>query len=274
MRKKGYSITFVVMCLLAGCTNSTNNSDNTITVMENAYVNDEENNLDKDYESNLNRDDFDGIDDCTETNDTPGIDISPDISPFGDFSEEWIVSSLDEIRLTVDSHVDFVRFVGEGHSCLQIGIAYDKVPENTWHDHKEDYFIFEDGTPILYVDYNDIATGGDRIVFAEPTFEAHFEDVTFDGQDELVVYRGVNGMSGMKMYSAYEYIDGEYEFFPAFEWLYTYTVDSTNETIACFRTSGDSRNIEYTSVYKYENGEYVLVDEYAEQDGVRVDSHF
>ena len=62
--------------------------------------------------------------------------------------------------------------------------------------------------------------------------------------------------------------------FPAFEWLYTYTVDSTNETIECFRTSGDSRNIEYTSVYKYEDGEYLLVDEYAEQDGVRVDSHF
>ncbi len=60
------------------------------------------------------------------------------------------------------------------------------------------------------------------------------------------------------MYSAYEYKDGEYVFFPAFEWIYSYTVNTDNNTIECVRYSGDAEHLKYVTVYQYKDGKYVL----------------
>ena len=62
----------------------------------------------------------------------------------------------------------------------------------------------------------------------------------------------------MIMFSAYEYIDGEYVFFPAFEWIYSYTVNTENNTIECVRYSGDAEHLKYVAVYQYKDGKYVL----------------
>lgn len=194
-----------------------------------------------------------------------------DISSFGEYSDEWIDDAIQEISIDDDSKVGFVRYVDENRTCLQIGISYINPFSYTPYEHKEDYFIFKNGYKTLYVDYN---VGDYRWTFADHDFFAFFEDITFDGVEELIIPRGLNGMSQMNMFSAYELKDDEYSFIPSFENIFSYTVDQENKTIVSICTSGDSRNIQYTYIYKYENGEYVLVDEYAEQDGVRVDSHF
>ena len=185
-----------------------------------------------------------------------------DISGFGDFNEEWIKRSLLGVQITDDTEVEFVRWVDEDHTGLQIGIAYKELPEDRWFRHKEDLFIFSYDMDKLFVDYS--VEGPERIVYAEPTFKSHFEDVNFDGVKDLVISRGTNGMSGMEMYSAYVYIAGRYEFFEAFENMYSYTINPEDQTIECVRSSGDSENIIYTSIYKYSDGEFELIEERSE----------
>ena len=182
-----------------------------------------------------------------------------DLSEFGDFSEYWITESLLGVRITDDTEVEFVNWVDEDHTCLQIGIAYKEAPANQWFRHKEDLFIFSYDMDKLYVDYS--VDGPDRIVYSAPTFKSHFEDVNFDGVKDLVISRGTDVAGGMEMYSAYVYVKGKYEFFEPFDNMYSYTIDHENQTIECVRNSGDPENTIYTSVYKYTDGEYELIEE-------------
>ena len=181
---------------------------------------------------------------------------------FGDFSGEWIDEKIKEISITSAEEIEYVRWVDDTENALQIGIKYQMPSEDRWCDHKKDYFVFKDDCKPLLVDYSfEEKTGTDRMVFANPTFESHFEDVNFDGLDELIIHRGTNGNSGMEMYSAYELKDGEYVFFPAFEWIYSYTVNWDDKTIECVRTSGDSENKTYITTYSYEDGKYYKTGE-------------
>ena len=185
-----------------------------------------------------------------------------DLMDFGDFSGEWIDEKIKEISITSAEEIEYVRWVDDTENALQIGIKYKMPSEDRWCDHKKDYFVFKDDCKPLLVDYSfEEKTGTDRMVFANPTFESHFEDVNFDGSDELIIHRGTNGNSGMEMYSAYELKDGEYVFFPAFEWIYSYTVNWDDKTIECVRTSGDSENKTYITTYSYEDGKYYKTGE-------------
>ena len=192
------------------------------------------------------------------------VNSSIDISIFGDYSEKWIVDKTKEILISEDMEVEFVDWVDAEKTCLQIAIAYKEMPENRWTKHEEDYFIFKDDIKTLKVNYDFEHPGFEHPVWDAPTFISHFEDVNFDGVDEIIIHVGMNGFSGMQTYSAYEYKDGEYVYFSEFDnHIYSYEIDKVNETIICKRTSGDSQNILYTSVFKYENGDYVEIEETA-----------
>ena len=178
--------------------------------------------------------------------------------------EEWVNDKLRTIFFTRDVEINYVRWVDDEHTCLQLLIDYidSNIPEDHYLAHKEDVFIFKEDIEILRVEYSYTdAEGTDRMVFANPSFEAYFEDINFDGVDDLIIPRGTNGNSGMEMYSAYVLNGNEYVFFPEFENMYSYTVDKANKTITCEKSSGDSRDIKYTSTYKYEDGKYVLIEE-------------
>ena len=185
-----------------------------------------------------------------------------DIRDLGDFSEDWVEEKLKEVKITSAEEIEYVRWVDDEKNALQIGIRFEWPSEDRYTDHKRDIFVFKDAVKPLSVVYSvDEAGGQDRMVFADPTFEAHFEDVNFDGSDELIIQRGTNGMSSMVMYSAYELKDDEYVFFPAFEWIYSYTVNLDDRTIECVRTSGDSENKTYITTYTYEDGKYYKTGE-------------
>ena len=185
-----------------------------------------------------------------------------DIRDLGDFSEDWVEEKLKEVKITSAEEIEYVRWVDDEKNALQIGIRFEWPGEDRYTDHKRDIFVFKDAVKPLSVVYSvDEAGGQDRMVFADPTFEAHFEDVNFDGSDELIIQRGTNGMSSMVMYSAYELKDDEYVFFPAFEWIYSYTVNLDDRTIECVRTSGDSENKTYITTYTYEDGKYYKTGE-------------
>ena len=188
-----------------------------------------------------------------------------DISAWIDSDDEWIYEKSANIEIYNNAEIEFVRWVDEDKTCLQIGIAYKEKPKAHYYKHKEDYFIFKGEIETLQVRYAYwYLEGMDRWVFANPTFESHFEDINFDGVDELIIQRGINGNSEMIMFSAYEYKDGEYVFFPAFEWIYSYTVNTENNTIECVRYSGDAEHIKYVTVYQYVDGKYIISDEYVE----------
>lgn len=185
-----------------------------------------------------------------------------DLRDFGDFKEEWIKEKIKEISITSAEEIEYVRWVDDEKSTLQIGIKYERPREDRETDHKKDIFVFKDDIKPLTVDYSFTdKTGYARIVFADPTFESHFEDVNFDGEDELIIHRGTNPKGGLEMYSAYELKNGEYVFFPAFEWMYSYTVNEKDKTIECVRMGGAFKDKIIKSTYSYEDGEYFKIDE-------------
>ena len=204
------------------------------------------------------------VDDNYSTDKDSESKIAIDLSGFGDYSEKWIVDKTKEILISEDMEVEFVDWVDADKTCLQIAIAYKEMPEDRWTKHEEDYFVFKDDIKTLKVNYDFEHPGFEHPVWDAPTFISHFEDVNFDGVDEIIIHVGMNGFSGMQTYSAYEYKDGEYVYFSAFDnHIYSYKIDKANETIICKRTSGDSQNILYTTVFKYENGDYVEIEETA-----------
>ena len=205
-----------------------------------------------------------GDDNASEIDSNTEVNSSIDISIFGDYSEKWIVDKTKEILISEDMEVAIVDWVDADKTCLQIAIAYKEMPEDRWTKHEEDYFVFKDDIKTLKVNYDFEHPGFEHPVWDHPTFRSHFEDVNFDGVDDIIIHVGMNGFSGMQTYSAYEYKDGEYVYFSAFDnHIYSYKIDKVNETIICKRTSGDSQNILYTTVFKYENGDYVEIEETA-----------
>ena len=268
MRLKKEIAFFMIIFLLstAGCVVDNDSEANT-----DSYSTNVTNDIDIREEDNIFQGDNDNsssIDSNGDSEDIKDMSIKKvhlDISAWIDSDDEWIYEKTKEIEIYNNAEIEFVRWVDEDKTCLQIGIAYKEKPENQHSKHKEDCFVFKDDVKNLRVDYSyDFDRGTYRWVFANPTFESHFEDINFDGVDELIIQRGINGNSEMIMFSAYEYKDGEYVFFPAFEWIYSYTVNTENNTIECVRYSGDAEHIKYVTIYQYVDGKYIISDEYVE----------
>lgn len=268
MRLKKEIAFFMIIFLLstAGCAvdnDSEANTDSYSTNVTNDIDIREEDNIFQGDNDNSSSIDSNG--DSEDIKDTSFKKMQLDISAWIDSDEEWIYEKSANIEIYNNAEIEFVRWVDEDKTCLQIGIAYKEKPKAHYYKHKEDYFIFKGEIETLQVRYAYwYLEGMDRWVFANPTFESHFEDINFDGVDELIIQRGINGNSEMIMFSAYEYKDGEYVFFPAFEWIYSYTVNTDNNTIECVRYSGDAEHIKYVTVYQYVDGKYIISDEYVE----------
>lgn len=148
-------------------------------------------------------------------------------------SDQNLKKSIQEcVQLKEDTEIDFVEWVDEEKKCMRVSIQYIQQPENLWYNHVEDYFFFvkEDETEILYVDYSN---DGKLIreVWENPDFSAHFEDVNFDGQADLIISLGVNGAAYGEQYCAYLYTEEGYEYCPSFEYLCRYSVDYPNKQI-------------------------------------------
>lgn len=147
---------------------------------------------------------------------------------------------IDAIRHNVmydaDTRIESYEWVNEEKSCLRIRIQYKIQPENSYR-HKEDYFFFcgqKDDIQVLYVDYPSKDYRNiekDRYVWDACDFNAYFEDVTFDGHADLVIFLGHAGVHGTDIHGAYIYENGHYCYEPAFEDIPNYEIDTENEVI-------------------------------------------
>lgn len=109
-------------------------------------------------------------------------------------------------------------------------------------------------------DYENI--NKDRYVWDACDFNAYFEDVTFDGHDDLIISLRHAGVHGTCTYGAYIYENNSYRYESSFENIPNYEIDTENKCINGYNV--DSAVSTTYFVYKYYNGEFVQVSENSE----------
>lgn len=157
----------------------------------------------------------------------------------------------------------------DGNPVLHVKIQYKEQPENAYQ-HKEDYFLFmtqdDEISQVLAVDYGD---KGIHIGLDEETecagnhslgegcgFDAHFEDVTFDGRKDLII--SVGNSRHAAYYCAYICEDDGFRYEKTFEHIPSYEVKSDEKVICGSDTDGMGWFADMT--YEYKDGKFVLTD--------------
>lgn len=166
--------------------------------------------------------------------------------------------------------VDKVVQVKEGEKLekaewIEEGILFRVAVERTEaipheYSHLRDYiFVKKDGVKwfeVVYpskLDFDD----PDRYVNSGCNFSVRYEDVTFDGNADVLISLGDAGPN--RVFCAYVYEDGEFCYKKSFENIPFSHVDYEEKTIIGFITDGYS--YQYEAEYAYEDGEFVLKSE-------------
>lgn len=189
---------------------------------------------------------------------TLGEDVSHKQDAYSDYGiiDENLQDVIDEnVVLTKDTMIASYEWVDEDKNCLRIRVQYKDNQLGSIQKHKEDYFIFinEVNTveQVLHVEYDDKEIG------YACDYTAYFEDVTFDGKKDLLIWLGDGRYAGY--YCAYVYEDGQYRYEKTFESIPDYEVDEEEHVIHGW--NGVSANEETEYVYEYKNGTFVLIYE-------------
>lgn len=161
------------------------------------------------------------------------------------------------VTLTDDTEIERWEMLDHnGENILRIRVGYNQDDlRGTIQGHKEDYFIFLNGNGearyVLQVGYEDKTLGW------VCDYSAHFEDVTFDGNDDLLIYLGDGHYS--HHYCAFIYENGQYRYEKSFEVIPHYELDMENQVIRA--NDGLSATEEVDYIFEYKNGEFVLTEE-------------
>ncbi len=153
-------------------------------------------------------------------------------------------------------------------NILHVKIQYKELQEDMYR-HKEDYFIFiKDGDvfQVLPVDYSD---KGIHLRYNEGTpcegnhelgegcsFDAHFEDVTFDGNEDLLIW--VGNSRHASYYCAYVYENGIFRYERTFEHISSYQIDDQNKMIRSTDMKENGEQLEL--LYKFVDGKFVEIE--------------
>lgn len=192
----------------------------------------------------------------TETNSSDEPDVEENqpaqISDKVDEKAEPYIDAY--ITLSDDTEIEYCNWMEYGEEqVLRVAIQYKEQPENDYR-HKEDYFLFitQDGdvSNIIEVNYEDKNIG------AACGFDAHFEDVTFDGKEDLLIFIGY--FKSTKFYCAYINENGEFRYESTFEHIPSYVVDTEKEVI--YGSATYSATSFYDVTYKYINGEFLIIE--------------
>lgn len=176
------------------------------------------------------------------------------------------------VALTNDTEIERWEMLNHnGENILRIRVGYHQDDlRGTIQGHKEDYFIFINGDQesVLQVGYEDKDIG------MACSYDAVFEDVTFDGNDDLLIWMGDFGPSSI--YCAFIYENGQYRYEESFENIPSYRVDTKNHVISGTSRNSATSHTYYT--YEYQNGEFVEVEERTieleYQDGVYFENEY
>lgn len=175
----------------------------------------------------------------------------PQAIQLADMIDEYVV-------LSDDTEIEACEWVNGAKTCLRVRVQYREYPPDNYR-HREDWFFFLEGEDIqaLYVDYPDKDWENvekDRYVWDACDFEAHLEDVTFDGREDLVISLGQSGNRGDYIYGVYVYEDGFYQYKPGFEEIPNYETDEDEQVIRGWSLDGPCSAATY--IYKYEDGDF------------------
>lgn len=174
------------------------------------------------------------------------------------------------ITLSDDTEIEYCNWMEYGEEqVLRVAIQYKEQPENDYR-HKEDYFLFisQDGDVlnVIEVNYEDkglgMADGMETDCATQHQlgwacdFDAHFEDVTFDGEEDLLIFVGDGRCD--RHYCAYIYENGEFRYERTFEHIPVGVVDTEKEVIYGSTTNSATSFTDVT--YKYINREFLIIE--------------
>ena len=188
-------------------------------------------------------------------------------SLFKNITNTKLIEAIEEnVILNDDTEIESYEWIDEKETCLRVRLQYKEKPADNYR-HKEDYFFFlnDDNIQVLYVDYPNKDYENidkDRYVWDACDFNAYFEDVTFDGYDDLIIFLGHAGVHGTCIYGAYIYENNSYRYESSFENIPNYEIDTENKCINGYNV--DSAVSTTYFVYKYDNGEFIQVSENSE----------
>lgn len=172
------------------------------------------------------------------------VQIDPEIMPY---IEEYV-------ELAEDTKVTGYEWLQYGNErVLRIKIEYQEQPLDR-HINKEDYFLFlkddETVSQVLLVDYEGKELGwGGRL-------EAYFEDVTFDGKEDLIISLGNSKYASH--YCAYVYENNEFRYERTFEEIPSYEIDMDKKVI--YGLESNKWRQFYDTTYEYQNGRFVCTN--------------
>lgn len=171
------------------------------------------------------------------------------------YSNDEEIDAVIENQFVIDESkmIEYCEWLDEAHSIYRISVGSVDEPADEY-SHLEDYFFVKSSKDVRYfkVDYpskND-SLESDRYVYDACDFTAYYEDVTFDGEKDIVISLGHQGASGTEVHCAYVYDDGEYIYKKSFEEIPNYRIDTNEKCII-----GTYEEIE--SKYLYVDGEFV-----------------
>lgn len=164
---------------------------------------------------------------------------------------QFLKAVADELKISDDELIENVRWLNEEQSVLQIMIG-EKQSGQVKHERDVIYYSFENQISSFDIDYN---VDGHRQPDENANYYAYLEDVTFDGQDDILISLGgdLKDESSADKYARsclYECKEGKYEYNDKFEVLGEYSVKDFYKSICCEQ---DGINI----TYMYVDGEYV-----------------
>jgi len=192
--------------------------------------------------------------------------VVQDSSPLGETDSDdalfEIKALMDEsIVLSDSTEIEKYEWINEEQTCLRVGVQYKEQPEHDYR-HKEDLFLFftKDGEicDMLYVDYPEHGFENMekmRYTWDACDFSAHLEDVTFDGEEDLLIFLGYQGVHATQVYCAYIHRNGTYEYESSFEQIPNYEVDREAGLIKGYARNSADSYVDYE--YAYEDGAFV-----------------
>lgn len=174
-----------------------------------------------------------------------------------------------------DERIEYKDWISKEQNCYRVGIGYREEPENEY-SHKRDYFFYKDEDKIMpiVVEYPSVSDlNADRYVYNACDFEAELIDVTFDGNEDLLISLGHAGAQGAAVYCAYIYTKDGFMYDASFEDICNYEIDAENQLIlgnyrdnastyveSKYRYNSDAHKFELTECkyieYDQETGEY------------------
>ena len=187
--------------------------------------------------------------------------------------EDFYSQVKSTVNLVDGEEIEFTEWI-EDEICYRVAVCRTEEVDGEYK-HLSDYIFINNGTtkyikvtyPSKSEDYD-----VDRYVYDACDFEVKYEDVTFDGNKDVVISLGHAGSKGTQIACAYVYEDGEFVYKKSFELIPNYVIDEEEKCVRgwLYDPAGYDNNF----IYEYIDGQFVNTEEwitYREEQGEDID---